>query len=272
MAAYLEQMHGASERRACRVLGLHRSTKRWQPDQQKQVELVARLHALSERYPRFGYRKIFALLKAEQWHVSRETVRQLRKCEGLQVVKQGRKRRPTGTRTTPPTRAAYPNHVWSYDFVHDETCDGRRLKCLTVLDEYTREGLTIACARSLTAGDVVHVLQRLFAQRGAPVYVKSDNGPEFIAQQVTTWLRAQHVDTHFIDPGSPWQNGHNESFNGVLRDGCLNRWLFASVQEARRIINNWLEEYNDERPHGALNGLTPRAFAARCSQPLENAA
>ena len=142
-AAYLEQTHGVSERRACRVLSLHRSTKRRQPGQAKQVELVARIHALSERYPRFGYRKIFALLKAEQWPVSRETVRRLRKCEGLQVVKKARKRRPGGPSTTTPTRAAYPNHVWSYDFVHDETTDGRRLKCLTVLDEYTREGLTI---------------------------------------------------------------------------------------------------------------------------------
>jgi transposase InsO family protein len=272
-ATFLEQAHAVSERRACRVLSVHRSTKRRQPGQEKKVALVARIHALSERYPRFGYRKIFALLKAEQWHVSRETVRRLRKCEGLQVVKKGRKRRPVGTSTTPPTRAAHPNHVWSYDFVHDETTDGRRLKCLTVIDEYTREGLAISCARSITAEDVVQVLQRLFAQHGAPVYVKSDNGPEFIAQRVTTWLHTQHVDTHFIDPGSPWQNGHNESFNGVFRDGCLNRWLFTSVQEARCIITNWLEEYNHERPHGALEGLTPHAFAMQCSgQALESAA
>jgi putative transposase len=263
MAASLEQTHGASERRACRVLGMHRSTKRRQPGHPEQGALVARIHALSERYPRFGYRKIFALLKGEQWAVSRETVRRLRKREGLQVVKKARKRRPLGKSMTVPTRALSPNHVWSYDFVHDETTDGRRLKCLTVLDEYTREGLTIDCARSITAGDVVHVLQRLFAQRGTPQYVKSDNGPEFIAQQVTAWLHAHYVHTHFIDPGSPWQNGHNESFNGVFRDGCLNRWLFASVQEARRIIHNWLEEYNDERPHGALDGLTPKAFAAQ---------
>ena len=227
---------------------------------------MARIQALSARYPRFGYRKINTLLKRDHWGVSRETVRRLRQREGLQVVKRIRKKRPVGVSTTAPTRAAYPNHVWSYAFVHDETTDGRRLKCLTVLDEYTREGVTIPCARSITAADVVHVLQRLCAQRGAPGYVKSDNGPEFIAQQVTTWLRTHHVDTHFIDPGSPWQNGHNESFNGVFRDGCLNRWLFASVQEARRIITHWREEYNHERPHGALDGLTPYAFAAQCSR------
>jgi putative transposase len=273
MAAYLEQTHGASERRACQVVGMHRSTKRRQPGCPEQGALVARLHALSERYPRFGYRKIFALLKGEQWAVSRETVRRLRRGEGLQVVQRARKRRPRGKSTTVPTRAMYPNQVWSYDLVHDETTDGRRLKCLTVLDEYTREGLTIHCARSITASDVVQVLQRLLAQRGAPTYVKSDNGPEFIAQRVTDWLHAQQVDTAFIAPGSPWQNGHNESFNGVFRDGCLNRWLFASVQEARRIIHHWLEEYNYERPHGALDGLTPKAFAAQCScQSVEKAA
>lgn len=271
-AASLEQTHGVSERRACRVLSLYRSTKRRQPGQPERAALIARIYALSERYPRFGYRKIFALLKAEQWPVSRETVRRLRQREGLQVVKKARKRRPVGTNTAVPTRAVQPNYVWSYDFVHDETTDGRRLKCLTVLDEYTREGLTIYCARSITAGDVVRVLQQLFAQRGAPGYVKSDNGPEFIAQQVTSWLRAHHVDTTFIEPGSPWQNGHNESFNGVFRDGCLDRWLFASVQEARRLMIHWLEEYNHERPHGALGGLTPAAFAAQYRASRENAA
>jgi putative transposase len=235
--------------------------------------LIQRIHTLSECYPRFGYWKIYYLLKAEQWGVNRETVRRIRKHEGLQVIRKACKRRPMGTSTTTPTRAAHPNHVWSSDFGHDETTDGRRLKCLTVLDEYTREGLAIYCARSITADDVVQVLQRLFAQHGAPGYVKSDNGPEFIAQRVTTWLHAHHVDTHFIEPGSPWQNGHNESFNGVFRDGCLNRWLFTSVQEARRIISNWLKEYNHERPHGALDGLTPRAFAAQCrSQSLVHAA
>jgi transposase InsO family protein len=230
------------------------------------------MHALSERYPRFGYRKIFALLKAEQWPVSRDMVRRLRKREGLQVVKKARTRRPVGTNTAVPTRAAHPNHVWSDDVVHDATTDGRRLKCLTVLDESTREGLTISCARSITAGDVVQVLQQLFAQRGAPGYVKSDHGPECIAPQVTNWLRAHHVDTTFIDPGSPWQNGHHESFNGVFRDGCLDRWLFASVQEARRLIIHWREEYNHERPHGALDGLTPADFAAQCRASRENAA
>lgn len=216
-AASLEQTQGLSERRACRVLSLHRSTKRRQPGQPEREALVAHIHVLSERYPRFGYRKIIALLKAEQWAVSRETVCCHRKRERLQVVKKASKRRPVGTNTAVPTRAAHPNHVWRDDFVHDATTDGRRLKCLTVLDEYTREGLTIYCARSLTAGDVVQVLQQLFAQHGAPGYVKSDNGPEFIAQQVTNWLRVHTVLTE------PSLNRAAHSRTGIMRasTGCF---------------------------------------------------
>jgi len=166
---YLEQTYGVSARRACRVVALHRSTKRRQPGTTEARELVARIQALSERYPRLGSRKLYALLQGEHWRVSRETVRRIRQQEGLQVVKRVRKRHPRGKSTTTPTRAAHPNHVWRYAFVHDQTTDGRRLECLTVLDEYTREGLTIHCARSMTAEDVVQVLQRLLAQRGAPV-------------------------------------------------------------------------------------------------------
>ena len=262
-----------SERRTCRVLALPRRTKRRQSGQGAQAELITRIHALSEQYPRFGYRTIYSRLQADQWGVNRETVRRIRKPEGRQVIRKEQQRRPGGASTPTPTRAAPPTHVWSDDFVHDETTDGRRLKCLTVWDEYTREGLTISGARSSTAEEVVQVLQRLFAQRGAPMYGKSENGPEFIAQRGTTWRHTPHVDTPFLDPGSPWQHGHNESFNGGCRDGCLKRWLFTSVHEARRLMANWLEEYNNARPQGALDGLTPRAFALQCSSPaLEYAA
>ena len=156
-AEYLERTHHVSERRACKVLSLHRSTQRRRPGPQGQLELVSRIHALSQHYPRMGYRKIYDLLKAQDWPVNRETVRLIRKREGLQVVKKQRKRRPLGVSTTTPTRAEHPNHVWSYDFVHDETSDGRRLRCLTVIDEYTREGLAIYCARSITSGCVDRV-------------------------------------------------------------------------------------------------------------------
>ncbi len=272
VADCLQAAHDVGERRACQVLELHRSTKRRQPGNKQRVELVAEVHRLSERYPRFGYRKIFERLRGAGVRVSRETVRLIRKREGLQVVKKPKKRRPLGASTTNPTRAAYPNHVWSYDFVHDETTDGRRLKALTVIDEYTREGLAIHCARSITAGHVVRVLGALFSRYGAPVCLKSDNGPELVAQKVTGWLKDQGVKTHFIEPGSPWQNAHNESFNGVFRDGCLDRWVFYSVQEARRITQQWLHEYNHERPHGSLNGMTPAQFGALHKRTLAKAA
>jgi transposase InsO family protein len=157
--------------------------------------------------------------------------------------------------------AEYPNHVWSYDLVHDTTADGRTLKCLTIIDEYTREGLEIYSARSITSGDVIRVLEGLFMRHGSPVCLRSDNGPELVAKKLRQWLKEKGVGTHYIDPGSPWQNAYNESFNGIFRDGCLNRWIFTSVREARQVIAQWLEEYNTVRPHGSLRGKTPAVYA-----------
>lgn len=145
----------------------------------------------------------------------------------------------------------------------DQTADGRRLRCLTVIDEYTRVGLRIHVARSITAAEVKRELEKLFAYHGPPAYLKSDNGPEFIADTLRDWLPGKGIRTHYIAPGSSWQNGHNESFNGVFRDGCLNRWWFSSVNEARGVIQAWLEECNNERPHGALEGPTPAEYLAQ---------
>ena len=169
-----------------------------------------------------------------------------------------------GISTEKLNRAEHPNQVWSYDFVFDRTSEGRKLKCLTVVDEYTREGLAIHAARTITSGDVVRVLEELFQRYGSPVCLRSDNGPELVAKTLKEWLCEKKVGTHYIDPGSPWQNPFVESFNGVFRDGCLDRWWFYSVQEARRVIEQWLKEYNYERPHGSLNGLTPAAFVEGC--------
>jgi putative transposase len=213
-----------------------------------------------------------ALLQGAPWVVSRAPVRRLRTRAGLQVVQPTRTRRPLGKRPPVPTRALDPNQGWSSAFGPDETTEGRRLKCLTGLDADTREGLPLDCARSSTAGAVVHGLQGLCAQRGPPPYVKRDKGPELMAQQVTAWRHAPHVETPFIAPGSPGQNGPNESFHGVFRDGCLNRGLLASVQEARRLIHTGLAADHDERPHGALAGLTPTAFAAPCGGQSQEAA
>ena len=269
-ARYLEGRHRGSERRICRVLHLARSTKRRVLRRlEHEGALRGALHRLSLRYPRFGYRKVSVKLKAAGYAVGRERVRLLRKQEGLGVVKKQKKRRHGGTTTAAVTKAHAPNHVWSYDFVHDQTADGKRLKFLTVLDEFTRQGLTIECARHITSGDVLRVLQRLFAERGPPGCLKSDNGPEFIAGAVQHWLAEARVQTRYIDPGKPWQNGHVESFHAVLRDGCLNRWLFWSRREARTIVTAWLAEYNTERPHGALKDLTPTAFAERYASSKE---
>ena len=159
-----------------------------------------------------------------------------------------------------PHSALYPNHVWSYDFVADQTTDGKTLRFLTVIDEYTRRGLWIECARHLTSVNVVRVLEQLVELHGIPTMVKSDNGPEFVAKKVQDWIEERSIGARFIEPGSPWQNGHNESFNGVFRDGCLNRWLFESVREAREATEAWLHEYNWERPHGSLGGRFPAVF------------
>jgi transposase InsO family protein len=269
-ATYLEQAYEVSERRACRVLALARSTKRRAPGGPDPALLV-RIHELSEAYPRFGYRKIFDRLKGEGWQVGRETVRLLRKREGLQVPQKAPKRRRRGTSTEEAQKALYPNHVWSYDFVSDQTEDGRTLRFLTIIDECTRRGLWIECARHLTSHDVVRVLEQLVELHGAPGLVKSDNGPEFVAKKVQEWLERKQIGARYIDPGSPWQNGHNESFNSVFRDGCLNRWLFSSPLEARRIVEDWLREYNEERPHGSLGGLAPSTFFERWEEKKEAA-
>jgi transposase InsO family protein len=176
------------------------------------------------------------------------------------VVKKRRKRRILGQTTQWVHQAHYPNHVWSYDFVYDRSEDGRQLKCLTVVDEFTRQGLAIAVGRSLTAGDVMRTLAQLFQTHGQPVCLRSDNGPELVSTKVQAWLKKRHVATHHIELGSPWQNAYNESFNSIFRTTCLDRWLFGSLTEARIVINHWLDEYNTVRPHGSLAGMNPEQF------------
>jgi len=272
VAEYLQEVFAVSERRACQLIDLNRTTKRCPPKKQRGYRLLERIHQLSEKYQRYGYRKIYDKLKEEGWPVGRERVRLLRKQEGLQVIKKQKKKRLLGKSTTQLSKAEYPHHVWSYDLVSDQTACGRRFRSLTIVDEFTRYGLEIYSGRSITSGHVKRVLQRLFAQWGPPACIKSDNGPEFVAKQIQKWLKESGVGTRYIDPGMPWQNGHNESFNAVFRDGCLDRWLFYSVQEAKRVISSWLEEYNTERPHGSLGGKCPATFMAGCRDKQRNAA
>ena len=218
---------------------------------------------LSSRYPYWGYRKIFYLMDRERFPIGREGVRLIRRREGLQVVRKRRKKRVLGRSTQWVHRARHPNHVWSYDFVHDQTTDGKSLRCLTVVDEFTREGLMIHCARSITASDVVRNLAGLIGHHGKPTCIRSDNGPEFVASAVKDWLAEQSIGTHYIEPGSPWQNAYGESFNSIFRTTCLDRWAFESVAESRSVISQWRTEYNTIRPHGSLNASVNHKFERR---------
>ena len=249
-----------SERRACQVVSIHRSSYRHEGAGLAADRTYAEVIRLSHQYPPWGYRKIYDLMDRELYPVGRERVRLIRRREGLQVVQRRRKRKVLGRSTQWVLRAEHPNHVWSYDFVYDQTVDGRSVKCLTVVDEFTREGLAIRVNRSMTSGDVIRVLAELMGRHGKPVCLRSDNGPEFIAKTVQDWLAEQSVGTHYIDPGSPWQNAYCESFNSIFRTTCLDRWAFESLGEARAVIGQWLEEYNTIRPHGSLNGRCPAQF------------
>lgn len=258
-AGYLEETFGISERKACQVLALNRNTKRRLQRCKPTGIVVDKVIELSDAQPRWGYRKVYDRLKLDGVRIGRERVRLIRKREGLQVRKKQHKKRYPG-RNCPLLSAQYPGHVWSYDFVMDSTMDGKRLKLLTVIDEFNKQAFPIECRRSMTSGDVVQVLRKLFAIYGQPQWIRSDNGSEFIAEAVQKVLGERGIKTQFIEPGKPWQNGYNESFNGILRDDCLNKWQFLTIREARMILDEWVDEYNDYRPHGSLGGLTPNLF------------
>ena len=228
------------------------------------------MRALARQRPRFGAERIHGLLVKRHWHVNEKRVHRLWKRENMQVpIKQHRKRRFSGGSENSCVRrkSEHKDHVWSYDFLTDRTEDGRQLRLLAVIDEYTRESLAIEVARSFTAQDVIGVLRYLFAIRAAPEHIRSDNGPEFVAKSIRRWLQRADVKTLFIAKGSPWENGYVESFNGKLRDELLNRELFLSLEEARWLIDRWRADYNHRRIHSALDYQTPAAYAAGCILP-----
>ena len=264
--------HGLSERRACRALGVPRSTLRYpgvEPERDK--ELLLRIKELARKHPRFGYRRVTALLRRDGWAVNLKRVHRLWRAAGLKVPQAQHKRRRLGSSENGCTRhrAERPGHVWSYDFVMDQTSDGKRLKILPVVDEFTRQCLTIEVERSLVAEDVVSTLEYLFELHGEPDHIRSDNGPEFIAEAVRSWLAERGSRTLYIAPGSPWENAYSESFNSRFRDEFLNREVFASLKEAKVLIEDHRQEYNDHRPHSSLNYQTPAAFAASCRETIE---
>jgi len=260
-----------SERRACHVVGQPRSTQRYEatrPD--LDVLLVKRMEELRRKRPRYGYRRIWRELVREGWRVNRKRVHRLWKEAGWQIRRKAKKKRRLGSSENGIAlhRAERQNHVWSYDFVFDRTEDGRQLKFLPILDEYTRQNLALEVDRSITGEDVVDVLDYLFQVHGEPEFIRSDNGPEFVSEAVRKWLEASGVGTLFIEPGSPWENAYSESFNSRLRDELLNQEIFTCLTEARVLAERHRVYHNLDRPHSSLGYQTPAEFAASLAEQV----
>ena len=248
---------GLSVQRACHLVGLHRSTFHYTAHPRDETALVDQIQTLAVQHPRYGYRRIPVLLNRTH-RVNQKRVRRLWRRQRLQVR---RTVRPRLRRPRPPhLSAAFPRHIWAYEFLEDALVDGMKVHILTVMDEFTREGLAVEVTPTTSAAWVVDVLRTLIAQHGAPGYVRSDNGPEFVAQAVQSWLADCHVATLYIEPGKPWQNGKEERFNGTVRDECLNLYLFQSLAEACVRLGAFRRHYNTERPHSQLGYLSPLAF------------
>ena len=251
---------GIAKRRACGLIGMARSTLCYELRQPlKDASVIAAMKRLSSQYPRYGYRRIRIFLWREGLAMSASRAERLWRKAGLQLPRRRPRRRIAASRPRPlPPRAA--NHVWAYDFVFDACANGQQIKCLTIVDEFTHECLAIDVAGSIRSRRVIDVLARLISVHGAPAYLRSDSGPEFVSQAILKWLTENRIDTALIDPGKPWQNGTNESFNGKLRDECLSLEWFRSRREASIIIETWRQHYNAVRPHQSLNYSTPAEF------------
>ncbi|MCX5752255.1 MAG: IS3 family transposase [Candidatus Krumholzibacteria bacterium] len=265
----------SGSRRTGRVelLSQPRSTQRYEPRLgDDEPLLVKRIIALATEYGRYGYRRVTAMLRREGWCVNHKRVERIWRREGLKVPKRQPKRGRLWLNdgSCIRLRPEYRDHVWSYDFVHERTHDGRPLRILTVIDEYSRECLALRVERRLSSHDVLMTLAKLFIERGMPDYLRSDNGAEMTAKALRSWLQRLGVKTLFIEPGSPWENGYNESFNGKLRDELLNREILYTLWEAKVLVERWREEYNRVRPHSSL-GYRPPAPEAMEPPPIEQA-
>jgi putative transposase len=262
----LRDQFAASERRACRVLGQPRSSQRRKSKpRDDEAALTRRMRELVRERPRFGYRRIAALLRRDGWRANPKRIYRLWRQEGLKVPRKKRKRRSLGLSENAChcRRAERPDHVWTWDFIFDRTTSGSALKWLSVVDEFTRECLTLKVARGITSEGVIDALAELFAMRGVPQHVRSDNGPEFIAGAIQKWFAQVGVETLYIAPGSPWENGYAESFHSRLRDEFLALEEFENVAAARKLTTAWQDDYNHHRPHSSLGYSTPAEFAAR---------
>ncbi len=256
----VRQILNVSERRACLVLGQHRSTQRKVPRGRADEERLRQdIITLSETYGRYGYRMVTGLLNNAGWHVNHKRVERIWRSEGLKVPRKHKKRGQLWLNdgSCVRLRPKRPNHVWSYDFVHERTHDGRAFRTLNIIDEFSKEALMIRVNRKLNSTDVVDALTDLFILRGPPVYIRSDNGPEFVAEKVRKWITTVGAKTAFIEPGSPWENGYCESFNSRFRDELLNGEIFYTLKGAQIIIEKWRVHYNTVRPHSSLGYKPP---------------
>lgn len=263
---------GYSERRSCRLVGLSRSSCGYAPRKpKKDQDMVEAIQRVLKRHKRYGYRRVWAVLRREGHAVNVKRIHRLFQREGFSQRRKVKKHRATPT-TKPATKALYPNHVWTYDIIEDRTASGNKLRILSVLDEFTRECRCLRVERSINAKRVVETLEFLFLVYGRPKHLRSDNGGEFAAIAVKEWLQTQEVAPVFIEPGSPWENGYVESFHDKFRKECLNMEIFRNGAEARIVIEAWREHYNTERPHSSLGYLTPTEFAAKWCEEHGNAA
>ena len=260
--AQLVEDHGMSERRACRVIGCCRMTMRYEVVRQDDPVLRERLKELAKARRRFGYRRLHVFLKREGFDLNHKRLFRIYREEQLHVRRRGGRKRAMGTRA-PMGLPLMPNQRWSLDFVSDALSDGRRFRIFAVVDDFTRECLALVADTSLSGARVARELDAVMKTRGRPMTIVSDNGTELTSMAILRWQEETSVAWHYIQPGKPQQNGFVESFNGRLRDELLNETLFGSLAQARRIIENWRIDYNTERPHTSLNGLTPNEFASR---------
>jgi len=268
IAALYAIERGASHRRACALMRVSRSTLKYVPTlPMKNAPVVNAMQKLSGQYPRYGYRRINVFLERDGIVIGEDKCGRLWAENGLQVPRKRPRRRIASNRPRPfaPSR---PNSVWSYDFVFDACANGQQVKCLTVVDEYTRESLAIDVAGSIRSARVIEVLSKLISLRGAPRYLRSDNGPEFVSRALLKWVTEQAIELALIDPGKPWQNGTTESFNGKFRDECLAMEWFRNRIEAKIVIEDWRQHYNSVRPHSSLNYETPEAFSKKAFNDL----
>ncbi len=260
--AHLVEVHQVSQRRACSALDVDRSTVRYQSRRDDDTELRNAMKAIAKERRRFGYRRLHVMVERQGRQVNHKKFRRIYREEKLQARRRGGRKRALGTRR-PLVVPDSPNQRWSLDFVSDALTDGRRFRILAVVDDHTRQNLALVADTSLSGLRVTRELDRLIAERGAPRTIVSDNGTEFTSLAVLRWVQDTGIDWHYIAPGKPTQNAFIESFNGKLRDECLNETLFSSLAEARDTLEVWQEDYNTHRPHSALGNLTPREFAEK---------